>query len=306
QIILKMGNQRILGFIDATEPTHPTQIFRLGNWTLSDVRLEDEENLVAVRVNKMNEISQSIISMNIEILEWKKIDYTASGEIKGIEIKGDHVEGSDDGRFFKIPLLVNTKSNEETLTEKELQAVVNLTSATTPDENPSNTWLLIVVSFLIVLAMMAFICWYCCDKLLCRRCTSNNPDIPLQDPQQYEDQRQPLRTNDGSENTANRPEENGNNQDPLASNVNGVPEYFQVYQQQQDALKSEVQQLRQDIQKYKSQVQSPRTDDQLENTVNRPEENRNNQGSQDNSHPIQPQERDPLLNPGDPDRFGDK
>ncbi|KAE9547208.1 hypothetical protein FO519_009579 [Halicephalobus sp. NKZ332] len=42
-----MGNQRILGFIDATEPTHPTERFELGNWALSDVELKDEEILVA-------------------------------------------------------------------------------------------------------------------------------------------------------------------------------------------------------------------------------------------------------------------
>ena len=127
QTSLKSGNKRILGFIDAKETIYPTETFVIGNWTLSDISLRDNDTVFAVKVED-NRIYQSSISMNEPRVYWKLMNYTTNRIIETIEIEGNYIQGSDGGRSFNISL--NDSYNSSSLIQCSATSYLDSTGNT--------------------------------------------------------------------------------------------------------------------------------------------------------------------------------
>ena len=160
QTVLKSGNQRILGFIDAREATHPAQAFFIGNWTLSDILLRDNDTVFAVKVDD-NKIYQSSISMDQSKLNWEEIQYNETDVVETIEINENYIQGSYNGNFFKLPLLLSIKSNEQNSTKVELEKVVSVEANS---QSLLNDMLIIIICVAIILTVIYFV--HLCRKYI--------------------------------------------------------------------------------------------------------------------------------------------
>ena len=123
------GSKEYVAFIDIKQKKDVTKVILIGQQHFSDIRLRDNDTVIAVMVND-NKIYRSYISKDDSKVDWKLVPYNINEKISSININKHSVPGyqisvNSDPVYVFVPSLENREIviQECPSTESELTTV---------------------------------------------------------------------------------------------------------------------------------------------------------------------------------------